>query len=86
MDSRPRSTFSSVVTATSQMPSLTNFKAAACLESNAVALSRRQVANVAGYTTQRTLSIHHIMDFTTIKTISDDQTTTYVDQAGLING
>ncbi|CAF4748449.1 unnamed protein product, partial [Rotaria sp. Silwood2] len=85
-DTRSASAFSSVVTAIPQLTAPASFKAITGLECTSTALSWTSVANATGYEIQRTRGINNMRNFTTIANISNGQTTTFMDKAGLVNG
>ena len=86
INSRLRSTFSSVVSATPQLTSPAHFYATAGKESSTIVLSWTSVANATDYQIQRKSADSDITTFTTIVTIADGQTMTYADQSCLVNG
>jgi fibronectin type 3 domain-containing protein len=63
-----------------------NFKAITGQESATIALSWSPVPNATGYEIQRAPTNDNVTEFTTIATISSDQTTSYIDKLGLVNG
>ncbi|CAF3512500.1 unnamed protein product, partial [Rotaria sp. Silwood2] len=85
-DSRLKSAFSSVVSAVPQLPAPANFNAITGKESASIVLSWSPVTNATGYAIQRRLAINNTRNFSAIATISNDQTTTFVDESGLVNG
>ncbi|CAF3283570.1 unnamed protein product [Rotaria sp. Silwood2] len=85
-DSRLKSAFSSVVSAVPQLTAPANFKAITGKESASIVLSWSPVTNATGYEIQRRSAINNTRNFSAIASISNDQTTTFVDESGLVNG